>query len=164
MKAFTALAVFAALVLGSIAPWSTAQGISAATALNPKSWPPHPSAMWQWLNPVEFQELAPGEEVVLVTVPADSFLVINGGTWSNNTHYLIQLIERSGAGDLMKLHRDLLGPIFGTQAPGTNYAGGYGPMGMTFGPGSQVIVKNTNTGSNPLRLYQTNLFGYFVRD
>ena len=101
---FTALLLVIAVALAIAAPWCRAQAIAATTSTPlAGDWPPHPASIFHWIGPL--QQLGPGQEITVATVPTDRWLVLNGLHWSSGSNSLA-VIERGPAGDELKTNEN----------------------------------------------------------
>lgn len=115
------------------------------------AWPPHPSAIFNWIGANEQPDfILSGGELVVTTVPTGQWLVINEAllTTGGAGHFL--LVERLGGQDSVKAtwNYDILGRD--------------GPVGLVFTGGSEVVLRSTHS-TDHYSIGDARLLGYFSR-
>jgi len=156
MKAALVIAA-SALLFASVKPaLSPAQSFS---QLSP-GWPPPPEAMFNFHGKnIELAGgdylVSPGEKQVIYTVPADRWLIVTNADWMTCQYPLLFLLERVANVETVKAN---LSPGDSSCPYGGNLDSA-GPVGLTFRPGSEVVVWNASSNGGA-QISDWHLIGY----
>ncbi len=141
-----------AIALVGWSPWSSSQSKSPYRP----DWPPPPWALFNFhgMN-LDLSggdtSIAPGEKLVVYTVPDNTWLIVTHAEYSID----VWLLERHASVETIKTKMDSVDVFISGDL-------GNGPLGFTFRPGSEVVVWNTHNQSNR-SIAEWHLVGYLVR-
>jgi hypothetical protein len=132
--------------------------MSQVSPSNERVWPPLTKHIVNYFDqiPSPFLTIAPGGTHTLYTVPNDRWLVITGArTYSGATHWAEEyggVLTTKGFG----------GSNIGTEASLHSPDSCGGPIGWTFRPGSNVVVRNLSV--NPGTYSGAVFIGFLTRE
>jgi hypothetical protein len=124
-------------------------------------WPPHASNILNLdstsvANPNGYVSLNPGTSVMVYTVPSDRYLVLTDFEITEIGANMISLFEDANGSTTVKR-----GFYFNQRLPQTALQPYHSAVGLTFAPGSSVVLRNTTTQGQQTGVAYT-MTGYFA--
>lgn len=125
------------------------------------AWPPRASNIFNLdstsvANPNGYVSLNPGTSVVVYTVPNDRYLVLTDVEISDIGPMMISLFEDANGSTTVKR-----GFFFNRMLTQTAVQPYHSAVGLTFAPGSSVVLRNTTTQGQQAGVAYT-MTGYFA--
>ncbi len=159
MKTRLAVSVLLLIAFASIAAFYVQAQSSSPSGpvqlLRSPPWPPSPDNIFNLADSAV--SFAAGERKSVFAVPADTWLVITDAAAFSATNITLAEHDLTSNHDTLKIPEPILRADYGWHLPPLSNS--YG-LGLTFRPGTQVMLQNTGTESVNVNFF---FLGYFVR-